>query len=81
MWGIVEPDEEEEEEDPLSHEGDSSGVRAVLRTMRKLGIEINRESFIAFSYGETPEEWGAEDETQLPIKLRNGYEAEDEGDC
>ena len=70
--------DEEEEEDPLSHPGDSSGAKAVLKTMRRLGVEITRESFIAFSYGETPEEWGAEDETQLPIKLRAGYEPEGE---
>ena len=74
----VRPDAADEEEDPVSHRSDSSGVRAVLATMRRLGIEINRETFVAFSYGETPEDWGAEDELQMPIKLRNGYEPEDE---
>ena len=75
MWGIVEPDAEAE--DPLSHPGDNSGVRAVLGTMRRLGIEINRETFIAFNWTEGEPE-GAEGEAQLPIKLRNGYEPEDE---
>ena len=74
----VRPDAADEEEDPLSHRGDSSGVRAVLRTMRKLGIAITRESYIAFNWGEAPEDWGAEDEMQMPRKLRIGYEPEDE---
>ena len=70
----------DEEEDPLSHRGDSSAVRAVLAEMRRLGIEITRESYIGFNWGEPPEDWGAEDELQMPIKLRNGYEDEAEDD-
>jgi hypothetical protein len=49
--------------------------------MRKLGIEITRESYIAFNWTDSPpEDWGAEDETQMPMKLRIGYD-EDEDDC
>jgi hypothetical protein len=47
--------------------------------MRREGVSITRENYIRFAYDEPPEEWGAEDEAQMPDELRLG-DQDDEDD-
>lgn len=39
-----------------------------------LGINTTREQWIRANYLELPEEWGPEDEMQLPENLRYGFD-------
>jgi len=39
--------------------------------MRRLGIPLTRDNFIAFNWPEPPEEWTAEHEEELPAQLQD----------
>jgi len=42
-----------------------------VEVMRRLGIPLTRESFIAFNWPEPPEEWTGEHEAELPVELQD----------
>ena len=43
----------------------------ILAMMRRLGIPLTREKYLAIAYPEgLPKEWGAELEAQLPLEIQ-----------
>lgn len=47
------------------------GLKGVLADMRKAGLEITRENFIAWNWAGIPLEWDDEYEDQLPENLQD----------
>lgn len=44
----------------------------IAQTMKKYGLEITRDNYIAFNWGNpTPDPWTAENEVELPDELQD----------
>lgn len=56
---------------PVSEEDAISGQEEFLAYLKKAGIKVNRENYIALAWGEPLPEWTAELEAELPEELQD----------
>jgi hypothetical protein len=56
---------------PIHFTDEEIAADPVLHGLRRDKLALSRENYVIRNWGDVPEEWNAEHEAELPVKMQN----------